>query len=207
MMKSILSLVEKVRQSGASKAGVIVYEGVKRKLMPKLVKRTTVYQLDEEAYRAGPPVRRTEGLIISRHERMPDDLATLLAGVDVELRSSIESVMRREFGRKGVLWLGTIDGALAAVRWSKFGRDVQRWYLPLNPDDVVLFGAQTLEAFKGRGIHSAMIRHVVETETGAGRFLCDIHDWNTVSQRNWLKCGFRPIAPELPINPKFALSE
>lgn len=206
-MKLISELASRVRQSGMSKAGLIVYEGVKRKFMPRVVQLTTVYQLDEAAYRAGPPIRRTDGLVIARYDRFPDNLDEVLNGTTDELRAQIVSSMRREFPRGGVLWVGKIDGSVAAVRWSKYGSSLRKWYIPLNSDDVILFGAVTFEAYKGRGIHSTMIRHVIENEPQAGRFLCDIHNWNTISQRNWAKAGFRPILPDLPIQPALSVGD
>ena len=48
--------------------------------------------------------------------------------------------------------------------------------------------------FRGRGIHSAMIRHIIEREDGAGiEIYCDTTAWNTVAQRNIEKAGYRKL--------------
>jgi hypothetical protein len=84
---------------------------------------------------------------------------------------------------------------IAGYQWSIRGYFLKRWFVNLDPDDLVIYGAVTFNAFRGRGIHPATIRHIIETEaTDDVDVYCDATEWNVVAQRNIEKSGFRANA-------------
>ena len=151
-----------------------------------------VYKLDPDAYRVGPPVPIPQGFEVRCYERFEAVPKTDLATLHPAELSRITEQAEQELRAGAVMWIGYIDGIFAATEFSIRGRFLKRWFLPLAPNDIVIFGVDTLNAFRGRGIHPAMLRAAVEREADAGVY-CDTNVWNVVAQRNMEKAGFRPI--------------
>ena len=193
MGRTGLGVYERIRQSGLSKAHVILADSVRRLLGKKLSHENIVYQLNPSAYSAGHPVQIPESFKVLRYENLDEipkpDLSTLHP---VELARIVEQA-DRELRAGAVMWVGYIEGVFAASQFSIRGQFLKRWFIPLQPDDIVIYGADTLNAFRGRGIHPAMIRSIIEREVDAGAY-CDTNVWNVVAQRNIERAGFRRIA-------------
>lgn len=188
-------LWRQIGEAGRGKRIVAIREIVKRKLGGKITDAIIVYRLDEADYRRGAAVRWPEGLCVERTETMAGIPQEILGNVPAEELEALLAGLETEVDRGGVLWLGTIGGELAATQFSIRGSKMPGWYVPLQPNDIVIYAAGTLNAFRGRGIHPAMIRHIMENEPReGGEVYCDALVWNTVAQRNIEKAGYRPIA-------------
>jgi hypothetical protein len=162
MVRKSLSVLERIRESGLAKAPVIVRDSARRLIGKKLTDDLIVYRLDPGAYAAGPPVPIPSGLEVHRYERFADIPKPALARLHPEERSRIVEQSEAEFRNGAVEWIGFMDGMLAATAFSIRGRNLKRWYAPLSPDDLVIYATDTLNAFRGCGIHPAIIRAVID---------------------------------------------
>lgn len=197
-MNKLLNVIRKIREAGLGKARIIIADSIKRGVAPKLTDTQIVFRLDREAYAAGPPVKRVEGMAVDRYERIEEVPARLWQAMDREEASSMRAHFADEFANHGVVWIGVIDGQMAASQWSALGRFRDGWFVDLKPDDIVIYAASTRNAFRGRGIHPAMIRHIIENERDGGvDVYADTQVWNNVARRNIEKAGYRAFA-EMP---------
>lgn len=194
MVSGVAHVIQKIREAGPGKASLIIRDSLKRALAPKVVKDVIVYRLDRLAYAGGPAVPRPDGLCVERYERIAGIPAAVLETVEADERAAMLRLFQEQFDAGGTLYVGTIKARMAAFQWSIKGSRLKQWFVPLRPEDVVIYAASTFNMFRGRGIHSAMIRHIIEREDGAGiEIYCDTTAWNTVAQRNIEKAGYRKL--------------
>ncbi|HEV8607744.1 MAG TPA: GNAT family N-acetyltransferase [Tepidisphaeraceae bacterium] len=100
-------------------------------------------------------------------------------------------LMRRELAAHGVMWMALMDGKLAGFLWSRKGRHVPKWFVPLGDDDLQFFAAVTFDEFRGRGIAPAMMRYIMQQEmNGRGAAYVDCAQWNAPAARFFEKAGF-----------------
>lgn len=149
-----------------------LYEGLWRRIVPFFRREVIIYRQEGELPRVPWPA----GLTVQRLTT-PDHPA----------------VDSKEIRRGGVPWLGTINGEPCSIIWSKKGRNLQKWYIRLEPDDLVLYAATTFPRYRGRGIHSAARLFVLANEPHRTAY-CDVAEWNTTAKKNIEKTGFVPIA-------------
>jgi ribosomal protein S18 acetylase RimI-like enzyme len=104
-------------------------------------------------------------------------------------------IMRRELADQGVMWLAFLDGKLGGFLWSRMGKHVPRWFVPLAENDLQFFAAVTFEEFRGRGIAPTMMRYIMQQEmNGRGTAYVDCVQWNKPAARFFEKAGFTRIA-------------
>jgi ribosomal protein S18 acetylase RimI-like enzyme len=138
-------------------------------------------------------------LAIERFEREQDLPGSLRAELRAYAGAEYEEVLRAEFARRGTLWIGLVQGRVAAFQWSRRASSIPVWFVPLRPADVVLLGTETLPELRGRGIAPAMLAHIVRRErSGEGRVLVDCKVWNRPAMRAFERAGFRRLAECAP---------
>jgi ribosomal protein S18 acetylase RimI-like enzyme len=104
-------------------------------------------------------------------------------------------LMQRELADHGVMWMALLDGKLAGFLWSRKGRHIPKWFVPLKEDDLQFFAATTFDEFRGRGIAPAMMRYIMDQEMqGRGTAYVDCAQWNNPAARFFEKAGFTRIA-------------
>jgi hypothetical protein len=187
------------RTAAPGKRLVALRAALRRKMAPAVSDGLIVYKLDEQAYRAGKLVPWPEGLSVTRYETLDAIPPAVRETVEPDVRERLWSEFASEFANGGVLWIGQIGGTLAASQWCIRGSRLGPWYVPLQPNDLVIYAAGTQNAFRGRGIHPAMIRYIMEHEPhDGGAIYCDALAWNVVAQKNIEKAGYRPILHTSP---------
>lgn len=167
-----------------------VLVGIWRTVVPG---RTVVFVLDR------PPLERPElpnamRVVRCAYEKdvPPEFLGSLLSRKGARYLKTL----RDEMSRRGVLWLASIEGELAAFQWSRRGRDITHWYIPVDPADVLIFSTVTFESFRGHGIAPLMMRYIIAEELAGdpgARALVDCKEWNARAARFIQKAGFRRI--------------
>lgn len=173
----------------------IAKEGLKRTFGTRLTTENIVYRADEDAYRAGPSVVVPQGFTVIPYDAPSSVPENIFIGVEAYEAADLRKLLRDEFASGGVLWIGYIDGEFAAFRWTIRARHLKRWYVALEPDDVVVYAGRTRHLFRGRGIQPAFFRHIIEAlQDSRTTIYCDAEKWHTVTQRNIQRAGFRPIA-------------
>jgi len=105
-----------------------------------------------------------------------------------------------EFRNNGILWIATLDNAPVAYQWHRWGKDIKRWFVPLAPNDGVIFNTFTVPQFRGRGIAARMQCHISKhVRTFGGQVFIDVSIWNKPSIRAIEKSGFARIAVMRPL--------
>jgi GNAT superfamily N-acetyltransferase len=104
-------------------------------------------------------------------------------------------IFRRELADHGVMWLAVVDGKFGGHLWSRKGKYVPKWFVPLNEEDLQFFAAVIFDEFRGRGIAPALMRYIMKQEmNGRGTAYVDCAQWNTPAARFCEKAGFKRIA-------------
>jgi hypothetical protein len=178
----------KVAQAQPGKRHIAFFDAIKRGIASKFDNTVIISRY------SGPPVdpRVPQNVSIERHgsyDSLLESVESSLSDPRCELFDMTSYA--RQFERRGIAWLGKVDGVPAAIRWTKFGKDVTKWYVPLHHDDIVFFSALTLPAFRGLGVHGAMIRYVLACEKYRAAYV-DVAKWNT-SLINFHRIGFEDI--------------
>ena len=112
----------------------------------------------------------------------------------------------RELSSGSRLWYGLVDGRLAVVLFTRRGNQYCNWFVPLQPDDMVIFRVRTYPSFRGRGLAPALMRfamHACLRQDGGA--LVDCRTDNLPSIRSIEKAGFQRTATMKPITREFAL--
>lgn len=171
----------------------IVTDILRRKFGPFAFRDHVLYRCNRERYRAYPwkPKIGAEVRSYKSQEAVPEVFWKRLK------KDNAISTVIEEFSRGAVLWVSFIGDKPAAYMRSIRASGLSEWYIPLAPDDVVLYGGGTFREWRGNGLHTDTMRHVIRKT--AGDIYCDAHEWNAAAQRNFEKCGFVRIgrAPAL----------
>ena len=166
--------------------------------------RHIVFRLDPPP----APGRDVPGLVIHRHASEGDVQPELLRLL-VDLRGpAFLDMMRLEFDHRAVMWIGLLDGEFAAILFTRRGRYFKGWFVPIGPDDIVIFAMGTEAQFRGRGLSPAMMRHAINTElasTPGAKAWIDCAVWNAPSIRAIQKTGFQRVGVMKPIGADIAL--
>ncbi|NGP53696.1 GNAT family protein [Thioalkalivibrio sp. XN8] len=105
-----------------------------------------------------------------------------------------------------VLWVATVNGAVAGVRHSRRGKQFRHWFVPIRENDMVIFRGRTYPEFRGQGISPSMHRHIMHSELAPeDRVYADCALYNKPSRRSLQKAGYHPIATMKPITREWAL--
>lgn len=114
----------------------------------------------------------------------------------------------RELDEQATLWIALVDGNVASTVFTRRGAQFKRWFLPLRPEDVVVFRLRTYEAYRGRGLAPSLIRFAMHhTVTSPGCAFIDCRTYNMPSIRCIEKSGFKRIAKMRTIQRDWALYE
>jgi hypothetical protein len=126
---------------------------------------------------------------VARRDRLAERDRDTLAAERGKYRGSaaIESYLRDRFAKRAELWLLRIDGELAGFQWTTRGAMVSPFYVPLLPNDGIVFDVETFPRFRGKGCAGFLLDHAVASlaAEGVNRFYVTIKLWNESSLR-WL---------------------
>lgn len=101
--------------------------------------------------------------------------------------------MRERFDKGAVLYVMKENQQMAAFIWSLRKRMVEPFFFPLAEDDVVVFDAESLPEYRGRGFYPLLVRWVLcrLRKEGASRVYMAAKVWNASSLRGLAKTPFR----------------
>ena len=171
----------------------IAADVLRRNLGPYVLRGHVLYRCDRERFRANPWQPKIEANFRSFEtpDLVPDILWKRLN------EDCAVPPIAQAFSRGAVLWAAFIGDQPAAFLLSIKASRLGKWYIPLLPNDVVLYGAGTFHEWRGKGLHTDIMRHAIGA--ASGDIYCDAHKWNATAQRNFEKSGFVRIGntPEL----------
>lgn len=122
-------------------------------------------------------------------QTMPDVPDKILA--EITLSEEFKAVRDERFRVGGRLCTAVIDDEVATFMWAKSGSRTPRWYVALEPEDVVLYGMYTFPKYRGRGLIGQLVAYTVDQEhPPAGDFYADVRVTNTISLQALRKIGF-----------------
>ncbi|MEN6336748.1 MAG: GNAT family N-acetyltransferase [Phycisphaerales bacterium] len=93
------------------------------------------------------------------------------------------------------LWIGTLDGELAILSWTREKHRCEDFFFPLSDDCAVIWQTITVPAFRGRGLCPVVFRRLaIDLFTrGFSRVYLNCRNYNTSSKRAIQKAGFKYI--------------
>lgn len=114
---------------------------------------------------------------------------------------------KRELNENAILWVAMVNDRVASTVFTRKGKHFHNWFLPLQPEDVVIFRLRTHPDFRGHGLASSLIRHAMhETiKEGPGNAYIDCRTYNKSSISCILKAGFIKVAKMKTISRDWAL--
>ena len=136
-------------------------------------------------------------------EMIPEQVKKEICGAGDPARLEMDKL---ELSENAVLWIASRNGKVASIVFTRKGLHFRRWFLPLQPDDVVVFRLHTHPEFRGRGIAPALIQHAVKTVLDKpGHAYMDCRTYNKPSIRCIQKAGFKCVATKKTIKREWAL--
>ncbi|MCC6907842.1 MAG: GNAT family N-acetyltransferase [Phycisphaerales bacterium] len=106
----------------------------------------------------------------------------------------------QEMRQNAVMWVAFSNGDPVGMLFTRQGQHFARWFVDLNPDDIVIFRMRTYPEYRGRGIAPALMTHAIWSLCANGtRAFIDCRVYNQPSIRSILKSGFRRIATMKPL--------
>lgn len=90
------------------------------------------------------------------------------------------------------LWIGSFDGQPAIVSWTRSGKQSTDFFFPLTDDCILIWQTVTFQKFRGRGIFSILLQHIIKTmcDQGIEIVYCSCRDFNYPSMNAIVKAGF-----------------
>ena len=183
-----------------------VWRGLRRRLVDAFNRlcrhRNNVYLFDPSlSVPPNPPGVRFErydqAALVPEHVRQTICQAEGSASFDVDIL---------EIQDNAVYWAAYLDDRVAGTMLSRSAVHFRRWFVPLESQDMVLFRARTLPAFRGRGVYPALMRHMIAQDLRPeGHAYVDCRVYNTPSARGIERAGFRKIATMKPLSRQAAL--
>lgn len=162
---------------------------------PWASERGTLWALDLDAPAppaSAPPTSPTpDGVTLG--ELMPDDAVPLAAAMG----TSDPQVVRERLVSGRRCFAACIEGAIAAYGWVSQGAErigeLERT-MRMQPGEAYIWDCATLPAWRGRGLYTALLRHIVATLRAERlrRLWIGASLDNTPSIRGFRAAGFRP---------------
>ncbi len=111
-----------------------------------------------------------------------------------------------ELTENATLWVAFVNGHVATTVFTRKGEHCRRWFVSLQPDDVIIFRLHTRPQFRGRGLAPSLIHHAAHSSTSAfGNVFIDCRTYNKPSIRCIEKAGFKCIATMKTIKREWVL--
>ena len=123
---------------------------------------------------------------------IPKDFARQLSDPDMERGNDYWKIVEKEFNKGCIFWLSTNkDGELACSQWSRRGKTIKKWHIPLKDEDIVIFGGVVRVKWRGKRILPLQLQYIINIENNkGGDAYCDIVEWNKPSIKACTKAGF-----------------
>lgn len=177
------------------------WSGLATRAVRKLVRRLFFNRNIVFVHAGKPPdLRARVPLEMAVYDTLTAVPAAYLEVLQRELDVHFISVAKREFAQQGRLWIGRVNGEVAAYQWVRLGCHIPHWFVALEPQDAVIFNTATCAAFRGQGIAPAMMVQIIrEIAAGGGRTYIDCKVWNRPAIRGVEKSGFKQIGVFAPL--------
>jgi Acetyltransferase (GNAT) family len=186
------------------KIWAIIFDRILRVFGPRLANKNVIYQLDRTELEAGSVIA-PPGFQV----RCSSDTNDIPTNFWSALQAAQPNTTREEFivpfAERSLLWIGAYGDAPVCYAWSTHGRDLKEWYIPLQPDDIVIFAVVTWPGSRGIGLARNIVQHIALVEgNDSVHIYLDTKEWNLSAQRSFERAGFRRVAvkPPLGLSPR-----
>ena len=104
--------------------------------------------------------------------------------------------LKVRFSKGAFIWLVKQDSSLAGFVWSIVQTTVEPYFFPLTKKDVHIFDNVIFPEYRGRGINTILINHVLFElkRMGFVRAFIETHTWNTSEIKSLIKTHFYRLA-------------
>ena len=107
-----------------------------------------------------------------------------------------------ELRNHATLWVALVNGRVGSFFYTRKGSHFRKWFLPLSPDDVVVFRMRTPDQHRGRGYAPALLRHALSQIIIDGAWAhIDCRTYNKPSIKAIEKAGFVRVAKMRTLRP------
>jgi hypothetical protein len=203
MISKIAGLAREVlhsRNGKMRKIRVILFDRGLRILGPRVTNKNVIYTFDRANMVQAKQEQVPEGFQVHRCtciNEVPSCFWPALRAMDSK---SSKDEFITHFSKRGVFWIGTLAEKPACHACSIRARDLKQWYIPLRPDDVVIFSVCTWPGFRGMGLARSLVHHIVSSQGGTDtNFYLDTKEWNRTAQATFERIGFQRIAVRPPL--------
>jgi len=113
-----------------------------------------------------------------------------------------ENEISDRFSKNAILWMLRVNEAPAGFIWSVRGKMVDPYFVPLAPNDSVLFDAVTFPEFRGKRIYSLLTNGVILRlrNDGCTRAFGHAEEWNLPSINGLRKTYLKAIGKARKFN-------
>jgi len=124
------------------------------------------------------------------HEAMQPDMQSM---IKYWFEENEMDKTKERFEKGAILWILKHDKVIVGFGWSIRGKMVDPYYLPLTPNDAVLFDYMIFEEYRGRGLYPLLLNYILGKINLEGVTRAFIHafEWNTASIKGLRKTNFR----------------
>jgi GNAT superfamily N-acetyltransferase len=155
-----------------------------------------VFECDRPAAPAAPPPGVDVLHVAGAADLSPALRRQIVDGLGPRMDATTEAL----FAAGAELHLATRGERVIALLWTRYGRDVVHWFIPLRASDVVLYAAATLPAHRGLGVMSWLIAELTRGRIVAdAKAYADAKIWNRPAIRAIEKAGYRRVARMRPL--------
>lgn len=107
-----------------------------------------------------------------------------------------QNQLEDRFSKGAFLWLIKHDKSLAGFVWSIIQKPVEPYFFPLTKKDVHLFDNLILPQYRGRGVNTILINHVLFEFKRRGflRAFIETRAWNSSEIKSLIKTPFYKFA-------------
>jgi len=139
-------------------------------------------------------------------DRVEDIPAALVESIRTDGNPRRFELDSREIDDHATMWLAVIDECVASSVFTRRGEHFANWFVPLRPEDVVVFRLRTHPAHRGKGLAASLMRHAIHQTLAPGAHAyIDCRTYNKPSIRCIEKTGFVRIAKMKTIRREWAL--
>lgn len=160
---------------------------------PWASERGTLWALDLGGPQPASPPAPPAPTGVTFAEVLSEDAAALA----IAIGAADPQVVRERLATGRRCFVAYVTGAVAAYGWVSLGSErigeLERT-MRMHPGEAYIWDCATLPAFRGRGLYTALLRHIVATLRGEGlrRLWIGASLDNTPSIRGFRAAGFRP---------------
>lgn len=136
-----------------------------------------------------------QNVSITKYECWDDVPSTYLKRIESYGESVSDDVLKN-INSGGLLWVVTCSNTFAGIAISMKGENINKCFLPLKNEDIVISQCAIFDDFRGKGLYPLLLRNIAVQQVTLNEqvnIYISCLDWNIPSINGILKAGFKFI--------------